>query len=918
MANERITPFVKRLRTNGGTFYSFSSSIEDIGLNINERNNIVKISHFALLDIPDIKSTTTGPEYDENYFNVTAIAGAWEYENTGANIKDGRILIAESFQNYALNLENTMLNSSNYNPALTSTISERVFWKWLKETGAIRWTRDFSTGYWTEEEDADGTAGYNKVVKYLGEITAGNVRQDAFGTFNETYVLIPTSHGQTRIYFQQQEDDNYQHGLTFQNGTENILGRQSYTKPHPDGLSYRAYYDFVDSSTMTGAYAMTYDPSTGVDTPGWWYSYYGLNPSGDNWYIIDYDDYLDTSIFTQILEYNDGSDQIRFKRSNVDCISVVKDLDTLKTIFGDTALTYDRTAIEYSINDNFTFNSVLVYYTVYNETGDTVLARNLLGILFLDAPEGNSSQISLDGITIPSLEKIASTVTGFGTSYSFKLNIKTENILDDTAAVIVDKSTSSQTPLEEFMDVFYNLERSVEILQKHTGTINYISQQNQNISNIQSQQQELLQQLNEQVQDTVQDITGTSNTLAMFASGSDPLVDSSVYMSLGKIGIFTKTPQYPVQIDASIKTKDIFIENAIRDTSGNILLGYGSPLQINSIEAGRDVSIFGQVNVDGSIHVKGNIDIDGSLFFAGIAFDPSTTGGSVDGSVGIYDSSLSSSLEMLNDVGGITAGTTVGDLVGKSYNELWDELLFPTINPTYSSVGLSLSDNAANYIEVGTTINPYTLTPSFNRGQILLNSVFQDFRAGEASTYTYDGPDASLPITTTSSSLSISYDVTVGTQQFTVSVLHDEGPQPLDSKGNPYGSPLPQGTIGPAGISFEGVYPLFATSSNITTLTKQSLVSMLTGDEIVISLVSEDGVNKQKFQIPDPWTGAPTNRPLTDVETFNSLSGNYESTGLGQWNTSSTTQTIQGNVINYTEYTYNGSTRGDINIRLIF
>ena len=36
-----ITPFVKRMRTQGGTFFSFASALEDIGLNINERNNIV-------------------------------------------------------------------------------------------------------------------------------------------------------------------------------------------------------------------------------------------------------------------------------------------------------------------------------------------------------------------------------------------------------------------------------------------------------------------------------------------------------------------------------------------------------------------------------------------------------------------------------------------------------------------------------------------------------------------------------------------------------------------------------------------------------------------------------------------------------------------------------------------------------------
>ena len=64
-----ITPFVKRMRTQGGTIYTFSSALEDIGLNINERNNIVKMSHYALLNIPSIDVPSN---LQENKFNVFA------------------------------------------------------------------------------------------------------------------------------------------------------------------------------------------------------------------------------------------------------------------------------------------------------------------------------------------------------------------------------------------------------------------------------------------------------------------------------------------------------------------------------------------------------------------------------------------------------------------------------------------------------------------------------------------------------------------------------------------------------------------------------------------------------------------------------------------------------------------------------
>ena len=85
--------------------------------------------------------------------------------------------------------------------------------------------------------------------------------------------------------------------------------------------------------------------------------------------------------------------------------------------------------------------------------------------------------------------------------------------------------------------------------------------------------------------------------------------------------------------------------------------------------------------------------------------------------------------------------------------------------------------------------------------------------------------------------------------------------------------------MGPYSTSFEGVYPLFATTSNITTLTQQTLVSMLTGNNISMTLVAETGGNKQKFEIPTAWTGAPTNKPLLGILTYNSVSGNYEYQG---------------------------------------
>ena len=72
-----------------------------------------------------------------------------------------------------------------------------------------------------------------------------------------------------------------------------------------------------------------------------------------------------TFIYDTDLKYDDGGGStIEFRRSKIDCLSLVSDIEDLKGIYNDTALTYDKMAIEYAINDVFNFNAVLIYYTV--------------------------------------------------------------------------------------------------------------------------------------------------------------------------------------------------------------------------------------------------------------------------------------------------------------------------------------------------------------------------------------------------------------------------------------------------------------------------------------------------------------------------------------------------------------------------
>ena len=198
-AKKLRTPIIKP-RTQGGTFYTFGSAMEDIGLNINNSNNKVDLSHYILLDIPtfgknsgDLKLHTIG-QYSDN---------KGDYEFT------------EYFQDAILNMETVLRNQSDYNYAATKTVSERVFWKWLfKDTPDSSFIQD---GNYYYEESAVAKA------KAFGRIVSGSQRVDEYGIYNETFVQIPSSYGQMRVLFKSVEDENYNYDSSYPSTNSGII-----------------------------------------------------------------------------------------------------------------------------------------------------------------------------------------------------------------------------------------------------------------------------------------------------------------------------------------------------------------------------------------------------------------------------------------------------------------------------------------------------------------------------------------------------------------------------------------------------------------------------------------------------------------------------------------------------------------------
>lgn len=403
------TPLLRPLRDNGATLYVFPSANEDIGLNLNSRATGVAMSHYALLNLP-VMFGNTDPKTES-------------------------IAIATDLQNYMMNLECTLLNQDSYNYQEYHTVTERAFFHWLKSFEKrtikdspldpvkrfkldLKRKQDSNSVYYKEDKDNK-----NRIVQCFGAIDAGNSLSTEFGMFNETYVNIPTSYGNGPVFFKQVQDSsetNYIYGKTYNTGdSEHLQGRKNNVDTLKILSDVKPRYDNGTSYKLDDAYEIVKD----------------INEIQSACRAFTNDKNI------QINSYDDV---------NIDQKSQFKG--------------------KYDITLNpceFGFNAILLYYSVYdqNDTNKTAYAINLFGIVFLDSP----SSVQNGQAKIPSLIKKksfggANKANFFGNSYSFRVNIKTLSVYDNTDAMIQDNTTMSSINSVDFSDVISNLNRAIDVM----------------------------------------------------------------------------------------------------------------------------------------------------------------------------------------------------------------------------------------------------------------------------------------------------------------------------------------------------------------------------------------------------------------------------------------------------------------------
>ena len=263
-----------------------------------------------------------------------------------------------------------------------------------------------------------------------------------------------------------------------------------------------------------------------------------------------------------------------------------------------------------------------------------------------------------------------------------------------------------------------------------------------------------------------------------------------------------------------------------------------------------------------------------------------------------YKSALSDNIATVNALGGIPAGTTVAQLKNKTFSQLFDELIFPTVNPTFEAPIASLSLKSTSTIptiqEVGTTGASVPVAASFNTGYnagaIKIAGVKKQNRAGalnSGSSFIY--------INNTPTNKIFPTEIPEGVITYKYRAAYQQGPQPLDSKGNNYQTPLPAGTVDSNTVTIYGVYPYYTNKDN----NKSFTILALTIYNTLSALKFEaEGPNKHTFKLPAKYT-------LTKVELLNTLSGKYENYGTDKFTKTIENIKVQGKEIEYAVYTRN-------------
>lgn len=468
-----VTPLIKQINKN--SLITFPSALEDFnvsGFSIDKRK--VFHSHFALLNIPDISIPTNF----ENKVDFERIESVFVNGlNSGTGGVGDRIDLSESLQNFMLNYESLLTEQDWYNKSNLSTCSEKIFFKWLKEVGAIRFTdsqNSYATGNRYEEEKS---LDYSSVIQYISKIGVQGKVIGKKNSFNEVYVNIPSNVGKTpKIFLKTSSDENYYESMVvakFQD-SEYINGYKPSTPTPSNGLNLMAQYNRDLGNVQ---YSST--DITGNNEFLNWNDYY----AGLDCYLTD-KNFNDPT--NDLVTMTNGVSSKSFLRSRLDGIGIDFDINSYKS----QDQQYIDTLEDYNTllsTQSFDFNAILLYYTVIDETTNES-SINLYGVAFV----GDVVQQSAGVSKIERKQKVKSDpiIGNVGNGYGFKFNFKIDARQEDSTPIFeIDDTETSTFSMHMFSETMLSMGEIIKryeemqelnsfLIDKNNSYLDYINQMN--------------------------------------------------------------------------------------------------------------------------------------------------------------------------------------------------------------------------------------------------------------------------------------------------------------------------------------------------------------------------------------------------------------------------------------------------------
>ena len=483
------TPLVRTPQIQGGTMYAFASGTRDLTRAFNNPDIKFEFSRYALLDIPNFQASSSG-ENVVQFGNMIEFDGT-QYPLSGSG-DDGHAF-ANTFQNYALNLEELILQDDDFDSALYGSDAEKIFFKWLHKLDAIRFkpadsSESATTGRVTEENNSTQTgAQYERVVKYLGSIDVGNDIQYKGNAYHEVYINVPSGVGFTPdVLF---KSETYNTSATKIYPEEKINGRNGQTHPDPN-MSLDTLIDVVDNSSNNPVQYYDIDTSTGASN-----------------YEIDWES------------------------TNYHGVVSNSDINTLQDFAKQ--------------GGDFRFNAVLVYYDLYSESVPANRETNLYGVLILDNPQDNPLS---QGSYIPELIKYKpNEITGLnGNAFGLKLNLKFNSSLDNVG-VEVNINDFTTFSMDLFMDTTSALENAAKLLSDANARYSRIKARVDDLENL-VMSMDSVTELNSRISQLETDFQNTSVNLADSNSLLDLITNTNQRINRLIDGTIPSEVQYNVDV----------------------------------------------------------------------------------------------------------------------------------------------------------------------------------------------------------------------------------------------------------------------------------------------------------------------------------------------------------------------------------